>query len=211
MKYSDVIIKTIVLYFYITLLYRIMGKKEVGKLNIIDLIVSILIAEVAALSIEDDKISILFSIIPMTILLGLQVLFSYISLKNTKFRRILDGKESVIIKDGKINFKEMFKQRYTLDDLLLQLREQGITSISEVKHAVLEVNGKLSVFKYPADYPFPIILDGKIEKDTLKAIDKDEEWLMKVLKEQNVELKDVFYGFYAKNKTFIITKKDLIK
>ncbi|HHW69196.1 MAG TPA: DUF421 domain-containing protein [Tenericutes bacterium] len=211
MQYIDVIIKTVVLYFYIIIMYRLMGKKEVGKLSIVDLIVSILIAEVAAISIEDDKIPLLLSIVPMTLLLVLQVTISFISLKSSKIRRMLDGKESVIIKDGKINFKEMFKQRYSLDDLMLQLREQEIASLDQVKHAVLEVNGKLSVFKHPADYPFPIILDGNIEKETLKALNKDEKWLLKMLKDKKIELNDVFYCFYTKNKTFIITQNDLVK
>ena len=161
--YVSMVIKTLILYSFIVIVYRIMGKKEVGKLSIIDLIVSILIAELAAISIEETDRSIFTSIIPIVVLVTIQLVVSYISLKNVKVRKIIDGNPTVIIKDGKLNFKEMTKLRYTLDDLFAQLREQGIKSIEEVNYAVLENNGKLSIFETSKDYPLPIIVDGNID------------------------------------------------
>ena len=126
-----------------------------------------------------------------------------------KIRRIIDGTPKVIIKNGKLMFKEMTKLRYSLDDLISQLREQGIKSIDEVNFAVLENNGKLSVFSQANDYPLPLILDGVVDHYVLSEIRKDEEWLMRLLRKREIELSDVFYAFYTKNKTFIIRKSEL--
>ena len=113
------------------------------------------------------------------------------------------------IKNGKVNFKEMTRLRYTLDDLISQLREQGIKSIEEVDYAVLENNGKLSVFQTCKDYPLPIIVDGNIDYKVLKDMKKDETWIQNILREHRIQLEDVFYAFYSKKKTFIIKQDDL--
>ena len=207
--YLTIIIKTVFLYFLIILAYRIMGKKEVGQLSIIDLIVSVLIAELAAISIEQYNSSILISIVPMACLVIIEVLFSYISLKSQTWRELIDGKPIVIIKEGKLNFNEMRKLRYSLDDLISQLREQGVKSIEEVNYAVLENNGKLSIFKNEKNYPLPIIIDGKIDKNVLKDMNKTEDWVYELLKNKNLKLEQVFYAFYTKNKTYIIKKEEL--
>lgn len=207
--YLSIIVKTLVLYFFIVVVYRVMGKKEVGKLSIIDLIVSILIAELAAISIEEVDRSILTSIIPIVVLVVIQISISFISLKSVKLRKLIDGNPIVIIKDGKLNFKDMTKLRYTIDDLIAQLREQGIKSIEEVNYAVLENNGKLSVFETSKDYPLPIIIDGNIDYDVLKDMKKDKKWIYKILDDNNITLDNVFYAFYTKNKTYIIKKNEL--
>lgn len=207
--YKSIIIKTLILYFFIVVVYRIMGKKEVGKLSIIDLIVSILIAELAAISIEEAERSIFTSIIPIVVLVIIQISISFISLKSVKLRKLIDGNPIVIIKDGKLNFKDMTKLRYTIDDLIAQLREQGIKSIEEVNYAVLENNGKLSVFNKDKDYPLPIIIDGNIDYDVLKDMKKDEKWIKGILNDNSITLDNVFYAFYAKNKTYIIKKDEL--
>ena len=207
--YLSIIIKTILLYLFIVVVYRIMGKKEVGKLSIIDLIVSILIAELAAISIEETDRSIFMSIVPIVVLVVIQVGVSYISMKSFKLRKVIDGNPTVIIKDGKLNFKEMTKLRYTLDDLIAQLREQGIKSIEEVNYAVLENNGKLSVFDKEKEYPLPIIIDGNIDYSVLKDMNKDNKWINKILKEKNITLDNVFYAFYTNKKTYIIKRDEI--
>lgn len=207
--YLMLIFKTFILYFFIIFVYRIMGKKEVSELGIGDLIVTVLIAELAALSIEETETSILVSIIPILVLVACEMFISYISLKSTKIRRFIDGHPSVIIKDGKVKFSVMSKLRYTLDDLVLELRKNGIKSIEEVDYAVLETTGDLSVFQNTKDYPLPVILDGIIEHHSLKEINKDEKWLINLLNKKNIELKNVFYAFYTKERTYFIQKKDL--
>lgn len=208
--YFSLILKTLFMYFFIIFVYRIMGKKEVGELSIVDLIVSILIAELVALSIEGENKSILISVIPILVLVVVQIFISYITLKNDKIRNLIDGKPTIIIQDGKLNFTEMSKLRYSLDDLLTQLRLQGVKSIDKVKYAVLENNGNLSVFNDNSDYPLPLILDGVIDYKVLKEIKKDYDWLINILKKKNLELNEVFYAFYTEGKTFIIKKSELL-
>ena len=200
--YFKIITKTLLLYFFIVIMYRIMGKKEVGKLSIIDLIVSILIAELAAISIEQYDLPILCLVI-------VEILFGYISLKSPKIKKLIEGSPIVIIKNGKLNFEAMKKLRYSLDDLISQLREQSIKSIEEVNYAVLENNGKLSIFQKETEYPLPIILDGEIDYEVLKDMNKDESWVNKILEKNNIELNNVFYAFYTKNKTYKIKKNEV--
>ena len=192
-----------------------MGKREIGQLGIVDLIVSILIAELAAVSIEQRDESIFLSIVPIFLLLFIQIGMSYVSLKNDKIRNLFDGNPSVIINRGKINFKEMVKQRYNMEDLLTQLREKHIRTIEEVDYAILETSGKLSVFKKESklfgEYPLPVILDGKIDYDTLQQIGKSESWIYRTLDNDNLKLSDVFYAFYRNKKLFMIRKEDLRK
>lgn len=207
--YISIILKTLILYFFIVIVYRVMGKKEVGKLSIIDLIVSILIAELAAISIEQYDSSILISIIPIICLVIVEILFSYIGMKNPAWRKMIEGTPIVIINNGKINFEEMRKLRYSLDDLISQLREQGIDNIEDVNYAVLENNGKLSVFKTETNYPLPIIMDGKIDEKVLKDMNKDTKWVENLLKKKNINIEEIFYAFYTKNKTYIIKKEEL--
>jgi len=207
--YYILIIKTVVLYFYIIFCYRLMGKKEVGKLSIIDLIVSVLIAELAAMCIEETDRSILVSLVPISVLVIIQIGLSYVTLKSDKLRKIIDGSPRIIINKGKVNFNQMQKLRYSLDDLVSQLREQGIKNIEEVNYAILENNGKLSTFTDNNIYPMPIIIDGVIDYDTLKNMHKNIDWVNKILTKNNLELKDVFYAFHTKDKTFIIKKSEI--
>lgn len=210
-----ILVRTVFFYFFIFIVYRIMGKREVGQLGIIDLIVSILIAELVVISIENYDNNILESIVPILMLLVLQVTLAFFSLKKPKFRIFLDGNPSIIVKDGKVNYKEMLKQKYNLDDLLVQLREKGYRSIEEIEYAILENSGNLSIFPYTKDkkkspLPLPIILDSHIQRDTLKLMHKDEEWVYNMLKKKKIDIKDVFYAFYKDNNIFIIRDTELL-
>lgn len=213
--YLIVLERTIIFYIIIIIIYRVMGKREVGQLGIVDLIVSILIAELAAMSIDKRMDNIFLSIIPMVALVIIQIFVSYLCLKYSKIRDFLDGKPSVIINKGIISFKEMVRQRYNLDDLLIQLREKNVRTIEEVDYAILESSGKLSVFKKKdnkyGEYPLPLILDGVVEKDTLYNINKNKRWLKRKLEEKRIELKDIFYAFYKDKDLYIIKRSDLKK
>lgn len=215
MALVNIVIRTILFYVVITILYRFMGKREVGRLGIVDLTVSILIAELAAISIENRKESVLYSLVPIVLLVVIEIIVAYISMKKSNIRDTLDGRPSVIINKGRLCFKEMIKQRYNLDDLLSQLRSQSIKSIEEVDYAILESGGTLSVFKRNnskyGSYPFPLVLDGEIQNDTLKEINKDKNWLKKTLFDKNVDLNNVFYAFYKDENIFIIKKDELNK
>ena len=213
MEYIVILLRTVIFYFFILLLYRIMGKREVGQLGIIDLIVSILIADLVVISIENYNKSMLYTLIPISILAVLQLILAFISLKKPKIRNFLDGNPSVIIKDGKINYKEMVKQKYNLDDLLVQIREKGYRSIEEIEYAILENNGTLSVFNYAKEktpLPLPLILDSNIQTDTLKHLKKDEKWVYNLLQKKKININEVFYAFYKDKNIFIIKNSDLI-
>lgn len=206
-----VIFRTLFFYFLVILLYRLMGKREIGELSVVDLVISILIAELVAISIDNVQDSIWLALLPILLLSILQIIMSLISLKNTRIRDFIDGKPSVIINNGKLMFKEMIKQRYNLDDLLTQLREKNVKSIDEVEYAILETSGKLSIFSKEedkkGDFPLPLVLDGQIDKETLNYLNKDEAWLEKNLKE---DLNNVFYAFYRNNSIYIIKKDELV-
>lgn len=211
MKYLFISLRTIFFYFIIILSYRIMGKREIAQLSISDLTISILIAELVALGIEDANVSIEMALIPIAILVILEVLFAYLQLRFNKIKGLLDGKPSIIIKKGKLNIKEMIKQRFSMDDLLLALRSNSIKSIDEVNYCILETNGKVSIFKKHFllnndDYPLPLIIDGIIDYDALLFIRKNEHWLNNKIIEYGYNLKDILYAFYKNKRIFVIKK-----
>lgn len=206
-----IIFRTIFFYLLVVISYKIMGKREVGELGVFDFIISMLISQLIAISIENYKDPIWFVIVPALILVCFQVIFAKLSLKSNKFRDVIDGKESIIISNGKLNFNEMTKQKYNLSDLLLQLRDKGIRTIEEVDYAILETNGKLSVFQKKDDnnniFPLPLILDGIIEEKNLKYIHKNRKWLNSILRAKNIKLENIFYAFYTGCDVYIIKKE----
>lgn len=205
--------RTLFFYFFILLCYRVMGKREIAQLSISDLTISILIAELVAISIENRDDNTLLTILPIVLLVGLEVILAFIQLKFNGFRIFLDGKPSLIIDKGKLNFKEMVKQRYSIDDLLLALRSNQIKSVDEVDYAILETNGKLSIFKknilkMSGDYPLPLVIDGRIDKDALNAINKTTKWLLNRLSANDLSLDNLLYAFYKKKTIYVIKKEN---
>ncbi len=207
-----IIFRTVLFYFLVVIAYKIMGKREVGELGVFDFIISMLISQLIAICIENYKDPIWFVIVPTLILVLFQIVFSFLSLKSNKFRDILDGKESVIISNGKLNFSEMKKQKYNLNDLLLQLRDKGIRTIEEVDYAILETNGKLSVFQKQDDnnniFPLPLVLDGVIEENNLKFINKTRKWLNNELNKKKINLDNIFYAFYKDDDIYVIENEN---
>lgn len=138
---------TVLMYIFIFLSMRIMGKREIGKLSVFDLTISIMIAEIAVFVIEDMERPIYDGFVPMATLVLIQVLVAQLSLKSRKLRLLVDGKPSILISDGKLHRGEMRKQRYNIDDLLMQLRGQNIDSPADVEFAILETSGQLTVIE----------------------------------------------------------------
>ena len=207
-----IIFRTVLFYFLVVISYKIMGKREVGELGVFDFIISMLISQLIAICIENYKDPIWFVIVPTLILVLFQIVFAFLSLKSNKFRDILDGKESVIISNGKLNFSEMKKQKYNLNDLLFQLRDKGIRTIEEVDYAILETNGKLSVFQKQDDnnniFPLPLVLDGVIEENNLKFINKTRKWLNNELSKKKINLDNIFYAFYKDDDIYVIENEN---
>lgn len=209
MEIIVILFRTFFFYFFVVFMYRLMGKREVGQLGVNDLIVSILISEMMAIAIENPDSPMINTIFPILLLVLLEISLAYISIKSRTIRTILTGKPAMIINHGKLNYKEMINQRYSIDDLLLQIRQSGLKSIEDVEYAILENNGRLSIYKYNifktnTSYPSPIILDGKIQFATLKQINKSFSWFDNYLKQNNLKVEDIFYAFYKKNKLYII-------
>lgn len=204
-EFLVVAFRTMFLYILILVIFRLMGKREVGELSLMDLVIFVLIAEVASFAIDDPKRDLFGSIFPMILLLFIQLGTSYWSLKSKKVRDIIDGSPTLIIRNGDIIESEMRKIRYNLDDLFQQLREQQIGSIQDVAYAFLEPSGNLSVFKIGEDHPvLPLIVDGDIQKSHLVLIQKDKEWLLDELKKLHIDdSRTVFYCSYEKEKLYV--------
>ncbi|MGB3259408.1 DUF421 domain-containing protein [Paenisporosarcina sp.] len=197
--------RTIFLYLLILFIFRIMGKREVGELSLMDLVIFVMIAEVASFAIDNPQRQLFESILPMILLLLIQLGTSYWSLKSKKIRDLIDGDPSVIIRNGEIIESEMRKQRYNLDDLFQQLREQQIGSIQDVSYAFLEPSGNLSVFKNDGDHPvLPLIVDGDVQESHLDLIQQDKEWLLDELKKIHIyDPRTVFYCSYEREKLYV--------
>jgi uncharacterized membrane protein YcaP (DUF421 family) len=144
MDLTLLLFRTLLMYFFVLVMLRLMGKREIGKLSVFDLVISIMIAEIAVIAIDSER-PLLHSVAPIALLVLTQMGLAYLSLKSRRLRQLFDGKPSVLISDGKLNWREMRKQRYTLDDLAVQLRENQVLSVDDVQLAVLEPTGKLSV------------------------------------------------------------------
>ncbi|GIO87946.1 UPF0702 transmembrane protein YrbG [Paenibacillus faecis] len=231
-----VVSRTLLMYVLVFGVMRIMGKREIGQLSIFDLVISIMIAEIAVFALEDLKRPLFEGIAPMITLLLIQISIAFLSLKFRKVRLWFDGEPSVIIRNGDINQKEMRRQRYNLDDLLMQLRSQNIDSVADVEFAVLETSGKLSVLpkdktqageqptkegkskesvfpslvpkvKYEA-LPLPLILDGKVDDHNLKRIGKTRFWLKNQIQAKGItDFKDVFFCSIDHRGRFYINRK----
>ncbi len=187
-----------------------MGKREIGELSILDLVVFIMIAEMAVMAIEQPKDPIIHTVLPMGVILAVQLLFAWFSLRSKSFRELIDGKPSVIIHNGKIDDVAMKKQRYNYDDLLLQLREKDIFNMADVEFAILEPSGKLSVLKKDRSkkstqsLTLPLVLDGQIQTTHLDMIGKTAFWLRKELRERGYKnIKEIAFCSFQNGKFYV--------
>ncbi len=206
----NLILRTIVIYLSVLVVMRLMGKREVGQLSTFDLVVAIMIAEIAVFPLEDLSIPIYIGLIPVATLLGAEIFFSYLCLYSRFFRELIEGRPSLIIADGKIMEKEMRRQRYNINDLLGQLREKNVFDISDVQYAILETSGELSVIVNPSKRPLvpgdlninppaeklptTLILDGEVLLQNLAYLNISPEWLESKLREHNLQSRDVLFA-----------------
>ncbi|WP_407942177.1 DUF421 domain-containing protein [Microaerobacter geothermalis] len=222
MELLTIFLRTVFVYFFILFILRLMGKREIGKLSIFDLVVSIMIAEAAVILIEDHKKPLVHGVVPIVLLGGIQIIMAYISLKNEKIRSIVDGKPAVLIEKGKINDSEMKKLRYNMDDLMAQLREKDVANVADVEFAILETSGKLSVFtkndfkgtpipKRPRSpgLPMPIIMDGKVNDQNLEKLGVTRFWLKNQLEIFGIrDFKEVAFATIDHRGEIYLDKKD---
>lgn len=205
-----ILLRTTTSYALLVILMKFMGKREVGQLSLFDLLILLSIVDIMVLGIENFEKNFFFSLLPMILLAIIQRLIALIALYVPFLRRLLDGTETLVIKKGKIQVDAMKKQRYNMEDLLLQLRQKNIRSIEEVEYALLETNGRLSVFTYTENkdniFPLPLVISGDINQNNLKILGKGEEWLKKELHDLQVDdIKNVLCAIYQNGKVQIIS------
>lgn len=209
-EYLLIGLKTVLFLTIILVIIRIMGKRELGELNVFDIIVSFMISEIFSNAIADPYENIFIALLPILIIFIVQICISFIVLKSKKIRNIIESKPSLIVENGKINYEEMKGQRYNISDLLQQIREHGIDDVNDVCFAILESNGNLSIIEKinsKLKYPFPIINDGTIDYEYIKEINLDESLILEKLSHLNHNVKDVFIGFIGKNDDLVIFSK----
>lgn len=218
-------IRTIILYLIIIMTLRILGKRQVGELEPSELVVAILISDLAAVPMQDIGIPLLSGVIPIITLLALELIISEISMNSLRFRAFLCGKPAFIILDGKIDQKAMAKNRLTLDELGECLRQNNILNVEQVKYAILETNGQLSTFCYPQyepltakdagkkpqeqEYPITVISCGRLMKENLQSAGKDEEWLRQQLFRAGLAQNEVFLMTVTQSGQVHLVKKEM--
>lgn len=196
-------VRTLILYSIVVLSMRIMGKRQIGEMQPSELVVAIMISDLASVPMQSIDIPLLSGIIPVLTLIVAEVLMSFVSLKSRPLRRVITGEPSIIIYNGHVNEQELEKLRFNTNDLLEQLRISGYPNIADVEVAVLETNGQLSII--PKAYartvtvedldlktpkreclPYMLISDGELNRTELSRSGKTEEWLQKTLKKRGI-------------------------
>lgn len=211
MKYIEIFIESFGTYILLVLMIRFLGKKEMSKLSVSDLIVFLIISELMTISIGNENVNFLQAALAVLVIVYMDKLFTLISLKSPFFKKMVEGHPTFIVFQGKLNQKKMASLKYSVDDLCHHLREQGIGSLSEVDFAVLETDGQLSVIETKnseVKAPAAIISDGQINYEILQLMNRDENWLIKKLKEAGIhDYHEVFYCVVEKERLFVIKKR----
>ncbi len=196
-------VRVSILYILVLIIMRLMGKREIGQMQPFELVIAIMIADLASVPMSDVGIPITNGIIPILALLLFQLLISIINLKSIRLRKVICGKPSILIYRGKIDEKELKREKITINELQERLRQKDIFSIGDVEYAILETNGQISVIQKPEkrntipedfnilpDYegiPYDLVVDGKIMHENLQKIGRDYNWLEKEMKKFNIK------------------------
>ena len=213
-----VFIRSMILYMAVLIGLRLMGKGEIAEMNCFDLVITLLIADVASSPMENNDIPLIYGIASVTGLVFMQTIISLLGIKARFISKIVSGKPSILINKGKIDYKELKNEKITIDELLEQLRVQGYFNLKYVQYALLETDGNLSVVPtttYTAtpnrEYhhlPVSLIQDGKIMKNNLKLINEDESWLLNILKSHHISnVEDVLICVLDEYDKIFIQKK----
>ena len=219
-------VRTVILYFLIMAGLRLMGKRQIGELEPSELVLTMMISDLATVPMQDFGIPLLAGVIPILTLLALSMLLSQISLQSIRFRALVCGTPAILIQNGHLQQEAMRKNRYTLDELLEELRKQGFISIKDVKYAVLENSGQLSVFPWTRKQPptaeqlglepedetsLPVILinDGRVLTKNLHACGKDDVWLQDIFRQEGLSSpRQIFLlTLDEQNKTYCVPKE----
>ncbi len=219
-----ILFRTVIIYIFLLIIMRLMGKRQIGELEISDLVTTFLLSEIASLPITDTNIPVAFAIIPMIILLTFEVSSSLILSRFPFLKNLLSARPATLISNGKINRREMLAARLSLDELIGELRQNGISDISEVRYAILEQNGKITVIQNESSKPVSasqmkievcdngmdriIISDGFINKHSIKALGISEAEIDKILNSKNISRKEIYLMLMDDGKNVKIFRKD---
>lgn len=189
-----IFIRTILIYILLLAVMRISGKRQIGEIQISELVTTFLLSDIASYPLTNPGIPILNAVIPIFTIIPLEIIFSFLTTKCSRLKKLLDGKPSIVILHGKIQKKEMERLRLSMDDLLCELRLKSISSVADVDYAILEQNGQISVFpKNETPLSHAVIIDGTVNTQLLKQIGKNRHWLREILKSENIqEYEDIF-------------------
>ena len=201
-------LRTIILYAVLIAVIRLMGKRQIGQMEPSEFVVTMLVANLASIPMQDGGIPLFSGLVPILTVLGMELVLSALSLRSINLRKLLCGKPVILIENGNILQKNLEKTRVTLDELTGHLREKDVLDLRSVQYAILETNGNLSVFPYPKDrpatareagiqakkqyLPLTIISDGKLLEDNLQKAKKDIDWVQKVLAQQDATIHDTW-------------------
>ncbi len=221
----EIVFRTIVTYFFVLIILRLTGKREIGQLSPFDFVVAIIIAELAAMPMERTDIPLWHTFLILSLLGLLEVGISYLTLKSRTIRMLICGFPQVIIKNGKLLRSEMKKSRYNLDDILAQLRERGIARIQDVEFGVLECSGKLSVIPKsqkrpvtPEDLnlstkyeglPTVLVMDGEILKKNVEDVGLNEQRLKEKLREKGFNPDQILIATLDSDGELFINERNL--
>jgi uncharacterized membrane protein YcaP (DUF421 family) len=218
------LIRTVILYVFVIISLRIMGKRQIGELQPSDLVVTLLISQIISIPIQDTDIPLVNTIIPILLLIGFEILTSVFNMKSIKFRSFMHGHPVVIINDGVLNQKLLKELRFTLDDLLESLRQKDIFDISQVQYAIVETNGQLSVLLKadydtvtredmnlslsPQGYQCPVIIDGKIVEKDFKICNTNNKKIETIISKEKLQIKDILLMTVDSAGNHTIIRKD---
>ncbi|MEJ8728558.1 DUF421 domain-containing protein [Flintibacter sp. HCN-6482] len=220
------LIRTIILYIFIIIGIRLMGKRQVGELEPSELVLSLIIADLASVPMQDYGIPLLTGILPILALLAMTMILSVLTMKSVRFRALMCGRPSIVIRDGLVDQREMARNRLTIDELLEELRAKGYTDPATVKYAILETNGQLSVLPYAnqkpptaqqlqvsaeeSGLPLVVISDGRLLEHNLRALGRDRKWLDQRLEERGCSgLEAVFLLLVNQTGSIYLARKDM--
>ena len=190
---TSIVVRTVIIYILLSFSLRIMGKRQLGELDVGELVSTLLISEIASIPIDDPDIPLLNAIIPILFILSVEIILSTIKNKSEKAKELIEGKPEYIIYKGRLLQKALKNNRISLNELLSEMRTQGIGDIEEIYYAAIEQNGSLSILKKgESSMAHAIIIDGNLIKNNLKAHGYDERWLAKRLKEAKVRQNEVY-------------------
>ena len=206
---ASILIRTVIIYILLTASLKIMGKRQIGELDVGELITTLLISELATIPIDDPDLPLLNAVLPILLIFSLEIIISSLKNRSESLKRLLESSPVYIIYKGKLSEKALVENRLSLNELLCELRLLKVTDIREVEYAILEQNGRISVFlKSDGPLSHSLVIDTVILKDNLKRLGLSEEWLKKQLKARGGRLDEVFLMTVNDNGNISFIKKE---